>query len=106
MRRSHTAVVERNVVWHGEFASEPYEVGWAGEALFFVRSLAGSGTGAAAAVQVSPDGMQWCDEGTALELPAEGKISFCRVARFGGWLRVAGRCREPVTVLLSLSLKE
>lgn len=35
MRESHTAVVERNMIWRGAFASEPCECAWAGEAIFF-----------------------------------------------------------------------
>ena len=27
MRQSHTAVVERNQLWEGDFATEPYEGG-------------------------------------------------------------------------------
>ena len=40
MRESHTAVVERNVVLEGPFATEPYEVAWASEAIYFLRVLA------------------------------------------------------------------
>ena len=39
MRQSHTAVVERNQLWEGDFATEPYEVGWSHEAIFFVQIL-------------------------------------------------------------------
>lgn len=35
MRQSHTAIVERDVLWSGTFETEPYEAGWAGEAIFF-----------------------------------------------------------------------
>ena len=28
LRRSYTAIVERNVLWQGEFATEPYEAAW------------------------------------------------------------------------------
>ena len=34
VRRSYTAIVERNVRWEGEFATEPYEAAWASEAIF------------------------------------------------------------------------
>ncbi len=103
---SSNAVVERNVTWSGEFASEPYECGWAREALFFVRSLRGGSRGVAR-VQISADGMRWCDEGTTVDLPrAEGETTWCRVARFGNWLRVTGDAGgEAVTVLVTLSLK-
>ena len=54
IRQSYTAVVERNTVWSGPFTTEPYEAGWAGEAIFFVRALEAHGVppGAAARVQI------------------------------------------------------
>lgn len=111
MRQSHTAVIERNVVWRGEFASEPYEAAWAGEAIFFVRALAVDGMPAAvpARVQISPDGMHWCDEGTSFDLPtAADAVTFVRVGHFGGWLRLVGSLPDSatLTVIVYLALKE
>jgi hypothetical protein len=106
---SHSAVVARNEVWAGPSATEPYEVGWAREAVVFVRALAVAGSGSATArVQLSPDGMRWVDEGTSFPLPTTpGAIGFARVAHFGLWLRVA--CDLPegleVTVLVNWALK-
>ena len=59
LRRSYTAVVERNREWRGLFATEPYEAAWASEAIFFIRALDSSGTLAStdwgqAHVQISP----------------------------------------------------
>jgi len=113
MRESHTAVVERNTIWQGAFASEPYECAWAGEAIFFVRCLAVEGLEeydwASANVQISPDGMHWCNEGTQMNLPTvPDGVSFGRVSHFGGWLRLAGELRDEtaLTVLVYLVLKE
>jgi hypothetical protein len=110
IRRSHTAVVERNVRWSGAFETEPYEAGWASEAIFFVRTLerATLGSDTSARVQVSPDGMAWCDEGTAVSLRGEPGQTFCRVRHFGGWLRLAGRLSpgEALRVIVYLVLKE
>ena len=80
MRESHTTVLERNRLWRGEYQTEPYEAAWAGEAIFFVRSLEASGTakGCEAAVQISPDGVHWCDEGTRVPLPAGPDVTFGR----------------------------
>ena len=106
---SHSAVVARNEVWTGPSATEPYEAGWAREAIVFIRALAATGTGSATArVQISPDGMHWVDEGAAFALPTiQGAIGFARVEKFGLWLRVA--CDLPagleVTVLVNWSLK-
>jgi len=64
----------------------------ASEALFFVRLLEGDvPAGASARVQISPDGIRWCDEGTELQLPASpDELTFARVREFGGWLRLSG----------------
>ena len=92
MRQSHTSAVELGTTWEGDFATEPHECAWASEALFFVRLLEGDvPAGASARVQISPDGIRWCDEGTELQLPASpDELTFARVREFGGWLRLSG----------------
>ena len=106
VNKTYNAVVERNVVWAGDFATEPYECGWAREAIFFVRSLQG-GSAAHCRVQISADGMHWCDEGSIMELPRKAdETTWCRVSHFGNWLRVAGNTgKDAVTVLVTLSMK-
>ncbi len=110
IRRSYTAVVERNVLWRGEFATEPYEAAWASEAIFFVRALdVRPGFSGQAQVQISPDGIHWADEGTTVNLPGKkDAVSFCKVRHFGGWLRLSGKIKpgDGITVLVSLALKE
>ncbi len=110
MKQSHTAVVERNVIWQGDFTVEPFEAAWASEAIYFVRALAVSGlpAGVSARIQISPDGIHWCDEGSELPLPSEPGLSFCRVRHFGGWLRAVGTlpAGASITVLVYLVLKE
>jgi len=107
-RMSYTTVLERGTEWRGEFVTEPYEAAWASEAVFFVRALA-DGSPTEARVQVSPDGIHWCDEGTTLSIPScEDGLTFCRVAHFGGWLRLAGAVQDPqqTKVIVYLTLKE
>ena len=110
MRQSQTAVVERNVEWQGDFALEPWETAWASEAIFFVRVLEATNVpeGIHARVQLSPDGMHWCDEGGELCLPTGPGLSFCRVVHFGGWLRLVGSlpAGASLTVIVYLTLKE
>ena len=112
MQESHTAVIERNVTWQGPFATEPYEVAWASEAIFFVRVLAKANAPdiLVAQVQISPDGMHWCKEGEILQIPTQdydGDLAFCRVEHFGGWLRLAGEvpAGSSITVIVYLVLK-
>jgi hypothetical protein len=111
LRESLTTLVERNQVWQGPFESEPCEAAWATEAIYFVRALAteGSTVGAVARVQLSPDGMHWCDEGSEMPLPSEADgVSFVRIRHFGGWLRLVGELPEGtrLTVIAYLVLKE
>lgn len=109
LRESVTAVVARNETWTGEAATEPYEAGWASEAVIFVRALKPSeGDGVEAEVQISPDGMHWAAEGTRLALPrAAGEVGFARVRHFGNWLRLSARLPDGAssTVLVTLHLK-
>jgi len=110
MRESQTAIIERNVTWRGPFAAEPYEAAWASEAIYFVRALTVDHMpeGTLARVQISPDGMHWCDEGTTLTLPSAAGVTFCRVRHFGGWLRLVGELPTgaSLTVLVYLVVKE
>ena len=110
VRQSYTAIVERNAVWEGPFATEPYEAAWASEAIIFIRTLGASGPveGSEARVQTSPDGMNWCDEGTRIALSPEPGVTFGRVAHFGGWLRIAGELPvgAQVKVIVAIALKE
>ena len=108
LSRSHTAVVELNRVWKGAFETEPYEAAWAREAIFFVRVLETTGPGHQARVQISPDGMRWCDEGTEVLVLGEPGVSFARVGHSGTYLRLAGELPSGVEakVIVYLVLKE
>jgi hypothetical protein len=109
--QSHLLVLTRNETWSaGEVATEPTEVGWAREAMIFVRALkpVTLPRGGTLRVQVSPDGMHWADHGATIALPgAEGAMMAASVGNFGGWLRLAGTLQagESITVLVSIHLK-
>lgn len=104
-----TAIVGRNETWSGQAASEPYEAGWAREAVFFVRALkAPTGPSPRAEVEISPDGMHWVPEGTSFDMPAgRDGVAVARVSHFGNWLRVTARFAPgaEATVLVTLHLK-
>ena len=111
MRQSHTAVIARNELWTGAVETEPYEVAWATEATFFFRALAAVDIPEVVTlkVQISPDGLYWCDHGSELRLSGDPqRPSFIALRDFAGWLRVAGELPEGVSVkaLLYLMLKE
>jgi hypothetical protein len=109
IRQSYTAIVERNVEFREEFTTEPYECGWASEAIFFIRKLDAEGNvpGTVVKVQISPDGIHWCDEGTMFTL-TDQEVDSCKVSHFGNWLRLAGELSEDagVKVIVALCLKE
>jgi hypothetical protein len=95
MRQSQTAVLERNTTFRSDFETEPFEVGWAIEARWFVQVLRCGGEDAALELrtQISPDGITWCDEdGTCHETREPGLISW-PVREFGQWLRIRAQLR-------------
>ena len=110
LRENHTAVIARNETWSGVSATEPYEAGWATEAIVFVRALAidGSASRVPVRVQISADGMRWIDEGTVFELPDSTAEDRCaRIRQFGNWLRITAELPAGLTmkVLVTLHLK-
>lgn len=111
LRRSFTAVIEKDTTWTADFETEPYEAGWAAECRWFVRIMTIDGTDASLTVtpQISPDGLFWCDEGR--EPPAmtqPGVYSFA-LREFGNWLRLRAEVNgqnAAVKVMIYLVLKE
>ena len=105
---SQAAVVARNETWTGSAATEPYEAGWAREAIVFVRALKSAGAAGRAHVELSPDGMNWAPEGTAFPLPDDGnRVTHARVAQFGCWLRIRAELPpgSSVTVVVTIHVK-
>ena len=104
-----TAVVTRNERWTGDAASEPYEAGWAREAVFFIRALKQPvGASPKAWVEMSPDGMHWVREGSEFQMPGQkDAIAVARLTCFGNWLRVATQFAPGAqsTVLVTIHLK-
>lgn len=89
MRESQTAVLERGIRVEDEFATEPFEVAWAGEARWFVQFLEpGEDATVTLTPQVSADGLAWVDhEAPAVEVAAGGLITLrCATSATGcGW---------------------
>ena len=105
---SQAAVVARNETWTGQAATEPYEAGWAREAIVFVRALKSSGLAGRAHVELSPDGMNWVAEGTTFALPHDAnKVTYARLTQFGNWLRIRAELPEgsSVTVVVTIHVK-
>ena len=105
---SQAAVVARNETWSGQAATEPYEAGWAREAIVFVRALKSAGIAGRAHVELSPDGMNWVAEGTTFALPHDAnKVTYARLTQFGNWLRIRAELPEgsSVTVVVTIHVK-
>ena len=111
MQNAFTAVLERNAFFTADFATEPYETGWATEARWFVRALSLTGDDAVLTLtpQLSPDGLIWCDADCApLQLRGPGMVT-CALRDFGHWLRLDCALHgdsAAVKVLIYLALKE
>ncbi|MEW1861373.1 hypothetical protein OG896_27895 [Streptomyces sp. NBC_00669] len=110
MRESQTAVLERGIRVEDEFATEPFEVAWAGEARWFVQFLEpGEDATVTLTPQVSADGLAWVDhEAPAVEVAAGGLITL-PLRDFGHWLRLVVRRSGGRTAPLAriyLALKE
>jgi len=105
---SQAAVVARNETWTGQAATEPYEAGWAREAIIFVRALKSVGAAGRAHVELSPDGMNWVAEGTTFALPHDAsKVTYARLTQFGNWLRIRAELPDgsSVTVVVTIHVK-
>jgi hypothetical protein len=104
LKESATAVLLRGDRVTDGFATEPYETGWASEAVVFVLGL-DDGAGGNLSAQLSPDGMNWVDEGAEMVLPAKGQTAFLRLGHFGNWLRFEARLPEGGERRLTLTLQ-
>ena len=111
MRNFHTVVLERMKARAESFSTEPYETGWASEAMFFVRvhEISGREARMDCRVQVSADGIEWIDEGTRFPTIAGKGSAFIKVGHFGGWLRLVNEVAgtDPrIKLTVHLVLKE
>ena len=111
MRQFMTTVLEQRKDFNDIFETHPTEAAWATEAIFFITVEQVSGQNAAleASVQISPDGVNWIDEGTTFKSVSKAGQYFVKVNHFGGWLRLQGRVkgeRANFNLTVHLALKE
>ena len=111
MKNFHTVVLERLKYFSGDFETEPYETGWASDAIFFIRihELTGEDVSIDSSVQISVDGIRWIDEGSSFPTLHEIGDYYLPVSYFGGWLRLRNRVQgvKPETKMtIHLVLKE
>jgi len=108
MRQFAQIVLERRTRHAGSFCTEPFEAAWAAEAVFFLTVEELEAGQLAARVQISPDGINWVDEGSGIPAISAPGLHFVRVTHFGGWLRLACDMENGggARVLVHLILKE
>lgn len=108
MKSAHTVVLERNTVIQARLETEPYEAGWATEAVWFVEPLAPLTTTWRLRMQISPDGLRWCDHNSpVVELQPTG-VTALPAVHFGTWIRlvlVADDADASAPVMIWLALK-
>ncbi|HEY4200606.1 MAG TPA: hypothetical protein VGM83_08590 [Devosiaceae bacterium] len=109
MREAYTAVIARAEPWSGVILTEPYETGWAGEVIIFALALESLDADVTLKTLISPDGINWVEDGSAFVLPREkGKLGFLKLRHFGHFLRFTAEM-PPGKIgkfVLSLALKE
>jgi len=87
MQTTYTSVLARRVRIDGDYATLPYEAGWASEAVFFVQ-VEGDHPDLTLATEVSPDGINWIRRGVPSVLSSSEPIAEIPLANFGNWLRL------------------
>jgi hypothetical protein len=111
MRHFQNAVLDYKHELGRDYSSAPMETAWATEAMFFVRleKVRGPRFQFSARAQISVNGIDWIEEGTAFPpLTAEGQYVI-RLKHFGGWLRLVGKqesARSHAVLTTNLVLKE
>ena len=107
MQNTYTSVLARRVRVDGDYATLPYEAGWASEAVFFVQAE-GDHPDLAIAAEVSPDGITWLRRGEPVALAASESIAELPLGTFGNWLRLTVTGATPdagARILVHLNLK-
>lgn len=107
MQQNNTSVLARRIVIADDYATQPYEAGWASEAVVFLQ-VEGEHPDLLLAVEVSPDGINWIRRGDAVALASDASIAELAVARFGNWLRVTvegASAKQPARVLIHVNGK-
>lgn len=110
MKEFYTSVVELRQPIKNTFLTEPYECGWANEALFFltVHPEQADFTQIVVRPKISPDGIHWIDApGEATRVDKPGTIAIAQ-SHFGGWLCLEltlADAKQAAMITLHLALK-
>lgn len=106
MKKFYTVVLDRLTRFDKKIESEPYECGWADEAIAFLRvEEIEEGADFRMKLQISPDGIVWVDEGTEKAGINKEGIYFMKTTNFGGWLRLVVEGDKDARITSYLALK-
>lgn len=94
MQQTNTSVLARRVTIDGDFATAPYEAGWAREVVVFVQ-VEGDHPALTLTTEISPDGITWLRRGPEVVLAEDAVIADLALTTFGNWVRVAVRGASP-----------
>jgi hypothetical protein len=103
----HTSVIARRVRIDTDFATLPYEAGWATEAVFFTQ-VEGQHPPLTVTAEISPDGINWLPHGEPQVLDEDASMVATPLSVFGNWVRVTIRGATEASaarVLVHLTLK-
>lgn len=104
---TNTSVLARRVWIDDDYATLPYEAGWATGAVFFIQAQ-GDHPDLTVSPEVSPDGINWVRRGTPVLVAAAQSLAELTLTAFGGWLRLAvtgASSAARARILIHLSLK-
>lgn len=107
MQTTYTSVLSRRVRIFGDFATLPYEAGWASEAVFFTQ-VEGDHPELTISTEISPDGIHWLQRGEIAKLGESEHIAANGLTLFGNWVRVVitgATAQRPARVLVHVNLK-
>jgi hypothetical protein len=107
MQTTHTSVLARRVWIESDFHTQPYEAGWAREAVVFTQ-VEGEHPDLTITTEISPDGITWLPKGEPQVIAASERIAATALTVFGTWIRVSitgATERQRARVLVHLSLK-
>ena len=107
MLNTHTSVLARRVRIDADFATLPYEAGWASEAIFFTQAE-GEHPELVITTEISPDGIHWIQRGETQVLPERSVLAANTLTVFGDWVRLVVRGatpERPARILVHLAMK-
>lgn len=107
MQTTYTSVLARRIWIDTDYHTDPYEAGWAREAVFFTQ-VEGDHPELTLVTEISPDGISWLPKGNPQILDPSESIAANAISIFGNWIRLTilgADSDQKARILVHLSLK-